>query len=96
MTATTSTILIEGEDGEKDEISGVMYAEETTHPKTGIQGVAVQYAIGDEREAKAEFIEGKMWGVYDDLGDDRVSEEYLDLVQPRPTIQTALVEDEGK
>jgi hypothetical protein len=78
MTASTNTILLRSGDGTTTELSGVMYAEETTHDRTGEAGVAVQFTRqpGDS-EAETRFVEGAtLVGVYDDICEDPVAPEY--------------------
>lgn len=78
MTASTNTILLRGGDGTTTELSGVVYAEEATHGRTGQAGVAVQFKRqpGDS-EAETRFVEGvTLVGVYDDICEDPVVPEY--------------------
>ena len=78
MTASTSTILLRKSDGSTDELSGVVYAEEATHSRTGRSGVAVQFTRqpGDAK-AETRFVDGaRLVGVYDDVCEDPVAPEY--------------------
>jgi hypothetical protein len=78
MTASTNTILLRDADGTATELSGVVYAEETSHNRTGESGVAVQFTRqpGDAK-AETRFVDGaRLVGVYDDICEDPVAPEY--------------------
>jgi len=78
MTASTSTILLRKSDGSTAELSGVVYAEEATHSRTGWSGVAVQFICQPGcSEVETRFVDGaELVGVYDDVCEDSATSEY--------------------
>lgn len=86
MTASTNEILVKLDDGEMRERRGVAYAEEATRARDGQGGVAVQYMRqpGDP-EPRTEFIENaSLVGVYDEICDDYLADEYSNHVEIDP------------
>jgi len=90
MTAPTTVVLIEEEDGSKTELAGVMSAEETTHFETGEPGVVVQFtrqAADDDEKGEAQdsdaeasevvFIAGaSLIGVSDEASENELAPAY--------------------
>ena len=90
MTAPTTVVLIEEEDGSKTELAGVMSAEETTHFETGEPGVVVQFTRqaedageqGEDQDGDAEagevvFVAGaSLIGVSDEASEDELAPAY--------------------
>lgn len=82
MTASTNTILIRTDDGDVEEYSGVLYAEEAHHIDDDVPCVALQYMQQhSDEKPKTEFVKhGEIIGVYDDVSDQGVTIDFLDAV----------------
>lgn len=82
MTGTTNTIILDTGD-EITEQSGVMYAERGTDPDTGQSGVVLQYIMQHgEVDPDVEFFpNSEIVGVYDDVTDDYLSEEFRQHIE---------------
>jgi hypothetical protein len=83
MTASTNTVILMTKDGEYEEVSGVLYAEEAYRTGTvNAGGVAIQYKQQpDEEEPETEFRVGAdLVGVYDDISEESATESYREWV----------------
>jgi hypothetical protein len=85
-TASTNEILVKLDDGEMRERRGVAYAEDVVRDEDNQAGVAVQYMRQPEhKEPQTEFIEdASLVGVYDEICDDYLANEYRNLVEIDP------------